>query len=67
MRLSLLIVSGMVIVSLYPRAAQTNAREIPVLPLVGYRMIVSGLIFPAFSAASIMETPIRSLTLCAGL
>jgi hypothetical protein len=39
----------------------------PVLPLVGSRMIVSGLIRPAFSAASIMATPIRSFTLCAGL
>ena len=39
----------------------------PVLPLVGSTMIVSGLIFPAFSAASIIETPMRSLTLWAGL
>ena len=39
----------------------------PVLPLVGSTMIVSGLILPAFSAASIMDTPIRSFTLWAGL
>jgi len=41
--------SGMVSASLYPRAAQTNARPMPVLPLVGSRMIVSGLMRPAFS------------------
>src|ERR1700675_3728661 len=67
MRRSLLIVSGMMRVSLYPRAAHTKASPMPVLPLVGSRMIVSGLIFPAFSAASIMATPMRSLTLWAGL
>ena len=39
----------------------------PVLPLVGSRMIVSGRISPACSAASIMATPMRSLTLPAGL
>jgi hypothetical protein len=39
----------------------------PVLPLVGSRMMVSGLILPAFSATSSMDTPIRSLTLWAGL
>jgi hypothetical protein len=30
-------------------------------------MMVSGLIWPAFSAASIIERPIRSFTLPAGL
>ncbi len=35
----------------------------PVFPLVGSRMIVSGLIFPARSAASIIDTPMRSFTL----
>jgi hypothetical protein len=39
----------------------------PVLPEVGSRMIESGLSLPAFSAASIIEIAIRSLTLCAGL
>jgi hypothetical protein len=39
----------------------------PVLPLVGSRMIVSGPIRPAASAASSMATPMRSLTLWAGL
>ena len=39
----------------------------PVLPLVGSTMIVFGLIFPAFSAASIIATPMRSLTDQSGL
>src|SRR3990172_1097684 len=43
------------------------ARPMPVLPEVGSRMMVSGLILPACSAASIIDTAIRSLTLCAGL
>ena len=54
-------------VSLYPRAALTNASATPVLPLVGSRMIVSFLISPRFSASSIIATPIRSLTLLIGL
>ncbi len=67
MRRSLLIVSGMVSTHLYPRAAQTKASAMPVFPLVGSRMIVSGLMASPSSAASIIATPIRSLTLCAGL
>ena len=43
------------------------ARAIPVLPLVGSTMTVSGVRRPASSAASIMATAIRSLTLPAGL
>jgi hypothetical protein len=35
----------------------------PVLPLVGSRMIVSGVSSPACCAASIMLSPMRSLTL----
>src|SRR5450759_1205247 len=66
MRRSLLIVSGMTMVHLYPRAAHTMARPMPVLPLVGSRMMVSGLIDPARSAASIIDRPIRSFTLCEG-
>lgn len=31
----------------------------PVLPLVGSKMIVSALIWPACSAASIIESPMR--------
>ncbi|CNI00798.1 Uncharacterised protein [Mycobacterium tuberculosis] len=63
----MLIVSGMTSTHLYPRAAATNASAMPVLPLVGSRMMVSGLIRPAFSAASIIATPMRSFTLPAGL
>src|ERR1019366_1773834 len=39
----------------------------PVLPLVGSTSTVSGPIRPSRSAASIIDTPIRSLTLEAGL
>jgi len=39
----------------------------PVLPLVGSTIIVFGLILPAFSAASIIATPMRSLTDQSGL
>ena len=39
----------------------------PVLPLVGSMMCVSGVNRPDFSAASIMERPIRSFTLWQGL
>src|SRR5689334_609865 len=67
MRRSLLIVSGIVRISLYPRAAATMARAMPVLPLVGSTSTLSLLMSPAFSAAAIMEKPIRSLTEWAGL
>jgi hypothetical protein len=50
-----------------PLAAQTKARAMPVFPLVGSRMMVSPLICPACSAASIIETPMRSFTLLKGL
>ncbi len=63
----MLIVSGMVRISLYPFAAQTKARAMPVLPLVGSMTTVSGPIRPACSAASIMATPMRSFTLDRGL
>ena len=38
----------------------------PVFPLVGSRITVSGPICPSLSAASIMERPIRSFTLAPG-
>src|SRR5690349_1209977 len=60
-------VSGMVKAHLMPRAAQIMARPMPVLPEVGSRTMVSGPILPAFWAASIMATAIRSLTLLPGL
>ena len=61
------IVSGMVRISLYPLAAATNAKAIPVFPLVGSINIVSSLITPASSPASIIATPILSFTLERGL
>ena len=44
-----------------------NARAIPVFPLVGSMISVSGVSCPALAAASIMARPIRSLTLDNGL
>jgi len=52
----------------YPRAAQTIARAMPVLPLVGSTITdLPGSISPSASAASIIATPIRSLTEPPGL
>src|SRR4051794_8217667 len=60
--------SGRVRISSYPRAAQTIASAIPVLPLVGSTITERpGLTSPASSAASIIATPIRSLTEPPGL
>ncbi|MBT9162661.1 MAG: hypothetical protein DDT27_01220 [Dehalococcoidia bacterium] len=60
-------VSGMVRISRYPRAAQTKARAMPVLPLVGSTITVSLLISPFSSASTIIDTPMRSFTLLMGL
>src|SRR3954453_11287258 len=47
----------------YPRAAHTKASAIPVLPLVASTIVVRpGSIRPSASAASIIATPMRSLT-----
>src|SRR6478672_4898989 len=60
--------SGSVRTRSYPRAAQTIASAIPVLPLVGSTITERpGLISPSSSAASIIATPIRSLTEPPGL
>ncbi len=64
---STLMVSGMVKISRYPLAAATKARAIPVFPDVGSMRTVSFFIDPFLSPASIMLTPIRSLTLERGL
>ncbi len=61
------IVSGMVRMSLYPLAAQTKARAMPVLPLVGSMITVSLLMSPFSSASTIIATPILSFTLPRGL
>ena len=58
----------MVRMMLYPLTAATNARPMPVLPLVGsIRTVLPGVILPSRSAASIMARPMRSFTLLAGL
>ena len=59
--------SGIVSTHGIPRAVHTIASAIPVLPLVGSSTTVSGPIKPASRPASIIDTPIRSFTLCAGL
>ncbi len=57
----------MVRMSLYPLAAQTKARAMPVLPLVGSTITVSLLMSPFSSALTIIDTPILSFTLPRGL
>ena len=66
-RLSSDMVSGIVKINLYPLAAATNARAMPVLPLVGSMITVFGFNMPRFSASSIIAMPMRSLTLPSGL
>src|SRR3954452_15726076 len=53
--------SGITQISRYPRCRATIASEIPVLPLVGSRIVSPGLSFPSFSALSIIEIAARSL------
>ena len=60
-------VSGITIIILYPRAAATAARPIPVLPEVGSIITESAFNFPLFSASSIIALAILSLTEPAGL
>ena len=65
--LSILMVSGIVNINLYPFAAAIKERAIPVFPLVG--SIITELSFnnPFSSASLIIANPILSLTLPAGL
>src|ERR1019366_8897550 len=60
-------VSGMVSVMGYPRAAATKARAIPVFPLVGSMSALPGFRMPRFSASQPIEAPIRHFTEYAGL
>ena len=60
-------VSGMVIIALYPFAAATAARPIPVLPLVGSIIVALGFKMPFSSASFIICFATLSLTLPAGL
>ena len=59
--------SGITKVKSYPFTALTIARPTPVFPDVGSMILVSLLIFPSFSAASIMARAILSFTLPPGL
>ena len=65
-RRSIDIVSGMVSVMGYPRAAATNASAIPVLPLVGSISSLPGFRMPFCSASQIIAAPIRHFTENAG-
>ncbi len=68
LRRSIDMLSGMTRISGYPLAAQTKARAMPVLPLVGSTIVVlPGMMRPWASSASIIATPMRSLTLPIGL
>ena len=63
----MLIVSGMARTTLYPFAAPTIARAIPVFPLVGSTItVLPGSMLPWFSASRIIARPMRSLTLPPG-
>ena len=55
-------VSGMVSVMAYPRAAATKASAMPVLPLVGSISSLPGFSMPRFSASQTMDAPMRHFT-----
>ena len=57
----------MTIIILYPLAAATEARPIPVLPDVGSMIVVSAFTSPLASASSSMALAILSFTEPAGL
>ena len=63
----MLMLSGIVRMHRRLLTAQTNARAMPVLPLVGSMMVVLGPIRPSRWAAAIIARPMRSLTLESGL
>src|SRR5262245_41311048 len=65
--LSLETFSGMTQTSRYPRSLATIARAMPVLPLVGSRIVSPGRRWPADSAARIIHRAGRSLTEPVGL
>ena len=56
-----LVFSGITQINLYPRTLAAIASEIPVLPLVGSRIVAPGFKRPSRSAASIIEIAVRSL------
>jgi hypothetical protein len=51
----------------YPRTFAAMASEIPVLPLVGSRIVAPGFSNPLFSASSTIEIAVRSLIEPVGL
>ncbi len=57
----------MTTVSRYPRSLATMARDMPVLPDVGSRIVAPGCSRPSFSACSTMENAARSFTEPVGL
>src|SRR3954471_18684961 len=59
--------SGITQISLYPGCRATIASEMPVVPLVGSRIVQPACSFPSFSAASIIEMAARSLIEPVGL
>ena len=54
--------SGITQINLYPRTFEIIAREIPVLPDVGSKIVAPGFSEPSRSAASIIESAARSFT-----
>ena len=63
----MLIVSGIVNIKRYPRDAAIYAKPIPVLPLVGSMITVSGFNLPSRSAASSINKAALSFALDIGL
>ena len=62
LRRSTLMVSGITSITLYPSAAPTIAKPIPVLPLVGSIIVDPALISPRFLASSSIASAARSFT-----
>jgi len=61
-RRSVEVFSGMTQIIRYPRRCAIMAREIPVFPEVGSRMVAPRASTPSFSACSTMKKAARSLT-----
>ena len=59
---SLLIFSGIVMITLYPLTAPANASPIPVFPEVGSIMVSPSFKLPSASADSIILLAMRSFT-----
>ena len=66
-RRSGLVFSGITQINLYPRTFAAIASEMPVLPLVGSKIVAPGFNKPLFSASLIIEIAVRSLIEPVGL